>query len=490
MARSWTFGKKIAAGFALSFALLAAIGAIAYRSITVLSRTSYSVAHTHVVLEHIAGVLSLLKDAETGQRGYIITGDESFLDPYRGAGAATATTVDELRELTSDNPAQQKRLGQAESLIAAKLAEMKRTIEMRRNRDVEQATKALQTGVGKKIMDDLRRILAEMERDERDLLKQRAGEVEAAVTGATFAITVGTLLCLLLISAAGFTITRSLTSQIGAAVQHMQNSSSELQAASNQQATGAREQSSAMNEIATTITELLATSKQIAQSAQRVAHIAEETAKGARSGEQTVAKANDSIGGIKRQVDLIVTHMLDLGKKSQQIGGILEITNELAEQTNILAINATIEAAGAGEAGKRFAVVADEIRKLADRVGGSTKEIRGLIEEVRAAVNTTVMTTEGGSKAVDAGARQFSEVATAFREIVSLVGTTTEAAREIELSTKQQSTAVEQVNIAVCNVAQATRETEASSSQTLQTASQLADLSRDLMRLVQPKANA
>jgi len=185
-----------------------------------------------------------------------------------------------------------------------------------------------------------------------------------------------------------------------------------------------------------------------------------------------------------------VTHMLDLGKKSQQIGGILEVITELAEQTNILAINATIEAAGAGESGKRFAAVADEIRKLADRVGGSTKEIRGLIDDIRAAVNTTVMTTEGGTKAVDAGARQFSEVEKAFRHIAVLASTTTEAAREIELSTKQQSTAVEQVNVAVVNIAQATREIEASSSQTFQTVSELTGLSRDLMAMVQSQANA
>ena len=490
MARSWTFGKKVAAGFALSFVLLAAIGAVAYRSINTLVRTSYSVTHTHDVLEHLAVALSLLKDAETGQRGYLITGDESFLQPYQEAGTDLPKTINELRELTSDNSAQQKRIAQAEPLIAAKLAELKQTIDLRRKGDVEQATKVVQSGEGKKIMDDLRRVIAEMEHEERELLKQRAGEVEAAVSGATLAITLGTLFCLVLISFAGFAITRSLSSQIGAAVQHVQSSSSELQTAANQQATGAKEQSTAMNEITTTISELLATSKQIAESAQRVAHIAEETAKGARSGDQTVSKANESIGGIKRQVDLIVTHMLDLGKKSQQIGGILEIINELAEQTNILAINATIEAAGAGEAGKRFAVVADEIRKLADRVGGSTKEIRGLIDEIRAAVNTTVMTTEGGTKAVDAGARQFAEVATAFKQIASLVGTTTEAAREIELSTKQQTTAVEQVNIAVANVAQATRETEASSNQTFQTASQLTELSRDLMRLVQSQANA
>jgi len=350
-------------------------------------------------------------------------------------------------------------------------------------------TKLVQSGEGKKLMDELRLIVGEMEQEEGRLLKQRAGEVEAAVNSSTIFITLGTLLCLLIVSAAGTIITRSLTSQIGAAVQHMQSSSSELQVASNQQTMGSREQSAAMKEITTTMNELLVTSKQIAESAQRVAHIAEETAIGARSGEQTVTKANDSIGGIKRQVDLIVTHMLDLGKKSQQIGGILEIINELAEQTNILAINATIEAAGAGENGKRFAVVADEIRKLADRVGGSTKEIRGLIDDIRAAVNTTVMTTEGGTKAVEAGAQQFSEVAIAFRQIVSLVSTTTAATREIELSTKQQSTAVSQVNIAVANVAQAARESEVSSSQTLQTATELTNLSRDLMRLIQPQAS-
>jgi methyl-accepting chemotaxis protein len=489
MNRSWTFGKKIAVGFALSFVLMAIIGILAFRSINTLSNTSQVVAHTHLVLDRLADVLNVLQDAEIGGRGYIITGDDSFLQPYQNAETKILTVVKDLRVLIVDNPAQQKRLTQAEPIIAAKMALTKRYIEMRKARETETVIKLVQAGKGQNLMDELRHIFGEMEQEERSLLKQRAAEVEAAVNNSTVSITLGTLICLLIVSAAGIIITRSLTSQIGTAVQYMQSSSSELQVASNQQTMGAREQSTAMKEITTTMNELLVTSKQIAESAQRVAHIAAQTAIGASSGEQTVTKANDSIGGIKRQVDLIVTNMLDLGKKSQQIGGILEIINELAEQTNILAINATIEAAGAGENGKRFAVVADEIRKLADRVGGSTKEIRGLIDDIRAAVNTTVMTTEGGTKAVEAGALQFSEVAIAFRQIVSLVSTTTEATREIELSTKQQSTAVSQVNIAVSNVAQAARETEVSSSKTLQTATELTNLSRDLLRLVQPQAS-
>lgn len=486
----WTFGRKIAVGFALAFLLLLGIGSVAYRSITTMTTTSLLVTHTHQVLENVAKTLSLLQDTETGQRGYVITGEEPYLEPYNSGVEGLPRIVKELRELTADNANQQKRIDQADPLIAARLAVLKLTIEMRRKEGFEPAAREIRTGRGKKEMDDLRVILGQMDREEHDLLKQRADEVASVSSGAKSTILYGTIFCLLFVTAAGFLITRSLSSQIGAAVRHVQSSSAELQSAANQQASGAKESATAMTEITTTISELLATSRQIAESAQRVAHVAEETSAAARTGDHTAQKTHESVSNIKRQVDLIVTHMLDLGKKSQQIGGILEIINELAEQTNILAINATIEASGAGDAGKRFAVVADEIRKLADRVGGSTKEIRTLIEEIRAAVNTTVMATEGGSKAVDVGARQFVEVTAALKQITELLGTTTAAAREIELSTKQQATAVEQVNVAVSNVAKAAKETEVSSGQTLQTAGQLAGLSRELIRLVQATASA
>jgi methyl-accepting chemotaxis protein len=392
--------------------------------------------------------------------------------------------------LTVDNAYQQARLAEVAPLITKRMAEMASTIESRRTAGFDAAAKIVLSGEGTRTMDAIRHLLAEMERKERDLLKERADHVES-IAGATKAtILLGTLFCLLVGIAAGFLIIRALTRQIGSAVQHVQSSSAELQAAANQQVSSAKEQATAMNEITTTISELLATSRQIADSAQRVARISGETGTAARTGDETVLRTQESVSTIRRQVDVIVGHMIELGKKSQQVGGVLEIINELAEQTNILSINATIEAAGAGEAGKRFAVVADEIRKLAERVGGSTKDIRKLVDDIRAAVNTTVMATEGGSKAVDAGARQFGEVAMSFKQIAGLVGTTTEAAREIELSTKQQSSAVEQVTLAVANVSQVAKETEASSNQTLQTSSQLTGLSRELARLIQPQAGA
>ena len=486
----WTFGRRIVAGFTLPLLLLVGIGAVAYRSISSLTSTNHLVAHTHQVLEDTTEVLSLMKDSETGQRGYVITGDESFLQPYQAGSGGVAAVVKQLLQLTIDNPSQQARLARAQPLIAEKLAELSRVIELRRNVSLEEAVKLVRSGEGKRMMDDLRAVMGEMEHEEREQLDVRTKEAESSAAGAKDTIIFGTLFCLAAVAATAFLITRSLGGQIGSAVRHVQSSTAELESAANQQASGAKESSSAMNEIHATMSELQATSRQIAESAQRVAHVAEETSAAARAGDQTVQRTHESVSGIKRQVDLIVTHMLDLGKKSQQIGGILEIINELAEQTNILAINATIEASGAGDAGKRFAVVADEIRKLADRVSGSTKEIRALIEEIRAAVNTTVMATEGGSKAADLGAQQFLEVATALQRITELLGTTTQAAREIELSTKQQSSAVQQVNEAVSQVFRATKETEVSSNQTRQTVGQLAGLSRDLLRLVQAPARA
>ncbi|MET0792215.1 MAG: CHASE3 domain-containing protein [Polyangiaceae bacterium] len=490
MGINWTFGRKLALGFAIAVLTLIVIGFSGYRSTEHLIENDRWVTHTHEVRTKLADLISSLKDAEAGQRGFVITGDDSFLDPYVHALPDIVRTVSELRSLTSDNDVQQRRLSALQPSVDAKLAELKRTIDMRRSVGFEATMKVVAAGEGKALMDQMRRLIAEMDDDEAALLKRRNAEAEESAESTKAVILWGSLLGVLLVGLAGTLISRSLASQIGAAVHHIQTSSAELQSAANQQATGAKEQATAMNEISTTISELLATSRQIAESARRVAEIADQTATAARSGDLTVEKGHESITGIRRQVDVIVHHMLDLGKKSQQIGSVLEIVSELAEQTNILAINASIEAAGAGDAGRRFGVVADEIRKLADRVGGSTKEIRGLIDDVRSAVNTTVMTTETGSKAVEAGADQFGRVAAAFGQISSQVATTTEAAKEIELSTKQQATAVEQVNVAITNVSQATKETEVSTGQTLRTAAELSHLSRELLRLVQPQVES
>src|SRR5579862_177309 len=488
MGQTWTFGQKLFAGFFVVIALSALSSGIAYYAIKTVAASKDQVIDVHDPDAENAEWLFLAAERELSDgRAALLDGAQNKSskpgavnrdaaeEKLKGLTESAEKTKDPAEMTTVRNlkKALDEYFSSADQLLAKHSSDasaMAANIAL--EKDVTETRKKLDEAVTAYVAYQHKQM-----EDTTTASNKEVGNWELIVILVAIAALVAAIII-------GLVLTRSLTAQIGGAVQHITSSSTELQAAANQQATGAKEQATSMNEISTTISELLATSRQIAESAQRVAQIAQETSAAARGGDQTVQRSLDTSAAIRRQVDQIVTHMLDLGKKSQQIGGILEIINELAEQTNILSINATIEAAGAGESGKRFSVVADEIRKLADRVGSSSKEIRGLIDEIRAAVNTTVMATESGSKTVDAGARQFNEVAAGLKQIAGLVGTTTEAAREIELSTKQQTTAVEQVNVAISNVAQATKESETCARQTLQTASTLTTLSADLNKLV------
>jgi methyl-accepting chemotaxis protein len=488
MESRFTFSQKLAAAFtavALVALAVAAVAVLALREVVRSKDRVIDFAGHRMVLSERLNTLSFVKANEA--RAYLMTRDPRYLESLRSSRARFRAALDELkgaveapeakRLLDVVGAAEEEHNRGIEAVIAKSAADRSMQVSGAAvEREVRPLRQALNQSIEAFLQFEERRTIEERDASSADADRNIRAVLALAALGAVTAIALAVLLA------------RVLGRQITTAVRHVQSSSSELQAAAGQQATGAREQATAMTEITTTITELLATSRQISESARRVASVAADTGGAARGGDTTVQRGQETFGSIRRQTDLIVSHMLELGRKSQQIGGVVDVVNELAEQTNILAINATIEAAGASEAGRRFAAVAEEIRKLADRVASSTKDIRALVDEVRSAVNSTVMATESGAKAVDAGARQFAEVAAAIAHIAGLVQTTTEAAREIELSTKQQATAVEQVNLAIANVAQATRESEASSGQTLQTASQLAEMSRGLARLVQSNA--
>lgn len=488
MASHNTVKGKLIVGFSLATLLtvvLAVVSAVEMRNVAAAHGTLMEDSvHNLIYVEKLS--LAFSKE-DVAARSFLIAGGEKHLEDLRAAKA----------ELDEAQKSLESHATRAEEKEFVKCIER---IEADYDRVIGHAVELKQhggdaTSVAKDFLEnvepkeqELQRVCGSFGVTEEKLMDDRETQAASRASSAVSLVIGLALAALLAAVLVVFFITRGITTQIGSAIASVQSSSAELQAAANQQAAGTKQQSAATTEVTTTLKELVATSRQMAESSQRVTRIAEDTGGAAQAGDVTLQKAQTSIGAIKRQVDLIVTHMLDLGKKSQQVGGILEIINELAEQTNILAINASIESAGAGESGRRFGVVADEIRRLADRVGGSTKEIRGLIDEIRSAANTTVMVTEDGLKAVDAGTRQFGDVASAFRQIAAMVDSTTGAAREIELGTKQQVTAIEQVNVALRDIAQAARETEASTRQTLQTSGELATLSRNLSDLIRRRA--
>ena len=149
MNRSRSFGVLIALGFTVSFVMLIVVATVGYFSIAGIWNDSHEMGETYELIDRLSELMSALTDAETGQRGYLLTGNDTYLEPYRLADASIDNVIKQLRDLTADNPVQSRRLEQALPLIQSKMAELKQTIELRRNQGLDAALKVVATGQGK-----------------------------------------------------------------------------------------------------------------------------------------------------------------------------------------------------------------------------------------------------------------------------------------------------------------------------------------------------
>jgi len=206
--------KKIRIGIAILFAALVINGLASYRATRTLISNEQWVTHTYQVIGEIEGILSTLKDAETGERGYIITGADTYLEPYDAALRQIDARIRHLEMLTADNPRQQARIPILKNKIAARLEGLKTGITLRHNGDIEGAHQLIQSGSGKQMMDDLRKFIDEMETEENALLQQRADEsrISARATELTFIIGSVITVCLLLVI--GYSINREVAARI------------------------------------------------------------------------------------------------------------------------------------------------------------------------------------------------------------------------------------------------------------------------------------
>ncbi len=276
-----------------------------------------------------------------------------------------------------------------------------------------------------------------------------------------------------------------LMASIKDAIVHLSSSANEMMAISVQQSSGAAQQAAAVQEVTTTSEEIAITAKQITENAQSVEKIAETTSQSCHAGTGEMSNAIEGMAVLKNQVRSIAESMLTLGDNSQKIGGIVEIIDEISDQTNLLALNAAIEAAGAGQAGKRFAIVAQEVRRLAERTVDATRQINGLIEEIQKATNSTIMVTEEGTKAVDSASHLVDKVQLSFGSIIGLVEETARSAKEITLSTQQQTSACEQMADTMNEVRDVAQQVAGSARETERAISEIMDLSGRLKELAE-----
>lgn len=247
----------------------------------------------------------------------------------------------------------------------------------------------------------------------------------------------------------------------------------ELQMTSQQQASGATQQASAVSEVSTTVEELGATARQIAQASDHVAQAAQQTLEHLSNGQVAVDENVQAMERIRSRMQDISARVLSLGERSHQIGEIINLINNISDETHLLALNAAIEAAGAGEHGRRFAVVAAEVKSLANRTLAAAKEVQGVIAEIRQATNAAVLAAEEGGKEVELGAELAYRAGQVMDTILMMAERTAQSASEIGMATAQQQSASEQVVEAMREIAEVARQSASGSRQMAESSAML-----------------
>jgi len=264
----------------------------------------------------------------------------------------------------------------------------------------------------------------------------------------------------------------------------LSSSAHEVLAASTQHESASTEQAAAIHETTATMEELKHASAQIAENAGSVARVAEETLGAARAGKGAIAEFVIAMQHIRNDGIAVVESIAKLSKRVERIGTVVDVIDEIADRSDLLALNAALEGSRAGEAGRGFSIVAAELRRLAENVMESTKEIKNLIAEIREATQAAAGSADASRKATEEGERLGTVASTAVEGILAGVQETSDAARVINLATQQQRTATEQVVASMGEIEEVTRQTTHASKQATAASSELTQLAARLAELI------
>ncbi len=243
------------------------------------------------------------------------------------------------------------------------------------------------------------------------------------------------------------------------AANDVSSSSSQIRLAAEEMAKGATQQDQEITNTSSAVEELTVSMKQVSNNAEASAEAARRALDAAEQGNRSVRDTLEGMQRIRSSVQATAKKIKSLGDRSLEISEIVNVINDITEQTNLLALNAAIEAARAGEAGRGFAVVADEVRKLAEHSRTATKDIAGLIKAIQAETNEAVVVMEEGTREVEVGAKLADQAGKALDAISTVVRQSAELVQEISLASKQQVRGTEGVANAMQIISGITRQT-------------------------------
>ena len=582
MAKQMRISTQLFLGFGSIILLLLITSTIIYLNVRSLIYISKWVDHTNEVISTAQNALEQLVNMETGERGFLVTGKENYLEPLNAGKTNFSSLLTKGRQLTSDNATQVQRWDKLQQMqkewldnvVTPEIAARKEVT--RQAATMESLIQKVENGSGKTFMDAMRGVVSDIIGAEKGLLRTRSQEAEEKASFTQNATLMGSLIALILGIAVSVFITRKLLNQLGEdpgylhevanriatgeldiqlkdhygtggvyyalkqmvtslkqqileadkksaeataeadkaheaselaeiatkeaqknaddilrAVHQLESvvgivtsASEELSAQIEQSSHGAEEQSRHFGEAAASMEEMNATVLEVAQNASSAANTADQAKIKAEAGAKVVSQVVQGIEEVQKQSHEMKNDMGTLGKQAEGIGQIMNVISDIADQTNLLALNAAIEAARAGEAGRGFAVVADEVRKLAEKTMTATKEVGQAIRGIQDGTKKNIDNVERSGKTIEDVTKLANDSGESLKQIVSLAEVTTDQVRSIATASEEQSSASEEINRNLVNVTQISSETADAMRQSAQAVSELANQAQTLKKLI------
>ena len=281
-----------------------------------------------------------------------------------------------------------------------------------------------------------------------------------------------------------FLITGSIKRSINSAVSSLSSTSTEIASTVEQHERTAQSQSASVSETTTTMDELSVSTRRSAEQADAVTVISKQALSTTEDGIKMANQASAGMSNLKQKVGAIGEQILKLSEQTGQIGGIANMVTDIAGQINMLALNAAVEAVRAGESGKGFSVIAQEVRKLADQGKKSAEKVNTIVADIQKATNSAVMVTEAGTKTVEDVAQIAQRAGESFGSLSGIANNVYENAQQVSLNMKQQAAAIKQVTEAMNNINTGAKETAAGISQTKIGIQRLNEAAQELKKMV------
>jgi methyl-accepting chemotaxis protein len=273
---------------------------------------------------------------------------------------------------------------------------------------------------------------------------------------------------------------KDITIQTREAVNNLNAAAAETLASTKQQAASVAEQFAALQETTATVDEISQSGEQMSSRARDIAGQAERASERSKDGLRSMDDLSKVMDAIEEQTEAVAEHIVALSEKTQAIGDIIATVNDIAERSQLLALNASIEAAAAGEHGRSFSVVAEEIRTLADQAKAATTQVSSILSDIQKGINSSVMSTEESVKRVATGRAQAESTLVTISELAATIGTSVQAFEQVVASTNQQRVGLEQVAQALQQIRTGSEQTAAGTRQIEQAVSNLNALGSQL----------